>query len=161
MKLAAVESMVFISAFVALACLASCGPVPASILAEDHGEDLTNEPSDDPSEGDDDTALADDDTAAADDDTAAACVDKCPTAGQFDCTATADGTVVCADHDGDGCVEWGGYVACSGTEFCDDGECVDECVEPGDDCEEWDDCCDLDEYHCCPVFHICVDNWWQ
>jgi len=162
MRVAAVEAAVFILGFALVAWLAGCGPVPAAI--DVHDDDDQGPPAG--QVGDDDTADdADDDTgdddtvATGDDDTAPACTDQCQVAGELDCTATADGTVVCADHDGDGCREWGGYVPCSGTEFCDEGQCVDECIEEGEDCEEWDDCCE--DYHCCPVFHICVDDWWE
>jgi len=90
------------------------------------------------------------------------CVDECTTPGETDCTAQQDGWVVCGDHDGDPCLEWSATTPCDPDEFCEDGECVEECIEPYEDCEDYDDCCDDgdDGYHCCPVLHICVPDWW-
>lgn len=112
--------------------------------------------------GDDDTvydATADDD--AADDDTV--CADECPTDGDRDCTAQLDGWVLCADRDGDGCLEWSGVTSCASDEICEDGECVEDCTGPGEECEDYDECCDDGDQamHCCPFLHICVEDWWD
>jgi len=115
--------------------------------------------------GDDDvTADDDDDTTAgdqADDDDA--CADECPADGERDCTAQLDGWVLCADHDADGCLEWSGVTSCDSDEICDQGECAEDCTEPGEECEDYDECCDDGDQamHCCPILFICVEDWWD
>lgn len=49
------------------------------------------------------------------------CDDEC-TAGARRCAGS--GTEVCADHDGDGCMSWGGARDCGCGEFCETGRCV-------------------------------------
>lgn len=53
--------------------------------------------------------------------TSPACDDEC-TAGARRCTT--DGTEVCADYDGDGCMSWGGAQTCGCGTFCAEGRCV-------------------------------------
>ena len=90
------------------------------------------------------------------------CTDECTTSGDRDCTAQLDGYVVCGNHDADPCLEWSATTPCGSDEICEGGECVEDCIEPEEDCEDYDDCCDDgdDPYHCCPVLHICVPDWW-
>jgi hypothetical protein len=54
------------------------------------------------------------------------CTDECTPAGARQCAT--DGYDVCNDHDLDGCLEWGGYVACPAGQSCDPatGACVDQ-----------------------------------
>ena len=49
------------------------------------------------------------------------CADECPAALARQCAT--DGYDVCADYDVDGCLEWGGHVACGSGGACDEGEC--------------------------------------
>jgi len=90
------------------------------------------------------------------------CVDECSADGDRDCTAQLDGWVLCSDHDNDGCLEWSGVTSCDSDEICEAGECVEDCTEPGEECEDYDECCDDGDQpmHCCPVLHICVEDWW-
>ncbi len=68
------------------------------------------------------------------------CEDVCT---DLDTRCTVDGEVeTCADHDGNGCVEFGNPVSCDAGEFCEprDGlcrasECSDECTQSETSCE--------------------------
>ncbi len=61
---------------------------------------------------------------------AAGCIDECDDGGA---RCEDGGVVTCADHDGDGCLEWGARTPCAGA--CALGACVaqcrDECGEAG------------------------------
>jgi|GEM_PF-1165204 len=59
---------------------------------------------------------------------ASGCVDECEAGGA---RCEEDGVVTCADHDEDGCLEWGARTPCEGA--CVLGECVAECR---DECGE-------------------------
>jgi hypothetical protein len=68
---------------------------------------------------------------------APACVDECSKTGLFGCADPPDNALtVCAEFDDDGCLEWGGPVACDPNESCIAGDCVpgctDECPNAGD-----------------------------
>jgi hypothetical protein len=143
----------FVVAFLGIACSSDQVDPPGP------GDDDATENDDDTGDDDDDTG--DDDDTDGDDDTA--CTDDCPADGDRDCTAQLDGWVLCADHDGDGCLEWSGVTSCDSDEICEDGECVDDCTEPGEECEDYDECCDDGDQamHCCPFLHICVEDWWD
>ncbi|HEY3354820.1 MAG TPA: right-handed parallel beta-helix repeat-containing protein [Polyangia bacterium] len=54
----------------------------------------------------------------------AACADDCA-GGVVECEG--DGFRMCADLDGDGCVEWGAITPCPATQLCRGGLCVDRC----------------------------------
>jgi hypothetical protein len=90
------------------------------------------------------------------------CDNECQTDGQTECDDDQDGFRTCGDYDDDACLEWSAVTECGSDEICEDGECVEGCIEPDEDCKEWDDCCDYPDqgYHCCPVFHFCVKDFW-
>jgi hypothetical protein len=90
------------------------------------------------------------------------CENECDTDGQVECDDGEDGYKTCGDYDDDACLEWSAVTECGSDEICQDGECVEGCIEPDEDCKEWDDCCDYPDqgYHCCPVFHFCVKDFW-
>lgn len=90
------------------------------------------------------------------------CENECDTDGQTKCDDGQDGFKTCGDYDDDSCLEWSAVSECGSDEICEDGACVDGCIEPDEDCKEWDDCCDYPDqgYHCCPVFHFCVKDFW-
>jgi hypothetical protein len=105
------------------------------------------------------------------------CQDECPAEGERRCAKPTENAVLhCDDFDGDGCLEWGELSPCAGGQTCSQGACEGECTEdcegtdqapqeciaPDEDCVSFDDCCDEPDqgYHCCPIFHICVPNFW-
>ncbi|MCA9544835.1 MAG: hypothetical protein KC613_10610, partial [Myxococcales bacterium] len=57
------------------------------------------------------------------------CMDECMP-GAVRCEA--GGTVICADHDGDGCLEFGDNAPCPDGQSCSNGACRVDCV---DDCQ--------------------------
>lgn len=114
------------------------------------------------------------------------CQDECAAVGVRRCGKPGDdGVLLCDDFDGDGCLEWSPPSPCAEGQICAAGSCDDacvgdcgasdeatdeglgadapECIEPNEDCVNFDDCCDDDGqgYHCCPVFHFCVPNFWE
>jgi hypothetical protein len=90
------------------------------------------------------------------------CENECETDGQTECDDGQDGFKTCGDYDDDACLEWSAVSECGSDEICQDGACQAGCIEPDEDCKEWDDCCDYPDqgYHCCPVFHFCVKDFW-
>lgn len=90
------------------------------------------------------------------------CDNECQTDGQSECDDGRDGFKTCGDYDDDACLEWSAVTECGSDEICQDGACEAGCIEPDEDCKEWDDCCDYPDqgYHCCPVFHFCVKDFW-
>ena len=90
------------------------------------------------------------------------CENECQPDGQAECDDGQDGYRTCGDYDDDACLEWSAVTECGSDELCQDGECAAGCIEPDEDCKEWDDCCDYPDqgYHCCPVFHFCVKDFW-
>ena len=90
------------------------------------------------------------------------CSDECGRVGETICDEATDGVRSCGDFDDDACLEWSSVSECGAGAICDDGDCINACVEPGDDCRDFDDCCDDPDqgYHCCPIFHICVRDFW-
>ncbi|MFC2174998.1 class III signal peptide-containing protein [archaeon] len=65
------------------------------------------------------------------------CSDECETSESPDCIDD-DGYRTCADHDDDGCREWGSLVYCDDGEVCSDGECIED--EGGGGCETDENC---------------------
>jgi len=56
------------------------------------------------------------------------CVSECQDACSLGQTSCGIGGVeTCADHDQDGCLEWGGWSACGEEQTCQAGECVLDC----------------------------------
>ncbi|MEI8255827.1 MAG: proprotein convertase P-domain-containing protein, partial [Deltaproteobacteria bacterium] len=51
------------------------------------------------------------------------CVDACSLAGSTTCDGYA-GVARCADHDGDGCLDWAHDVTCTGGQTCTGGACT-------------------------------------
>ena len=90
------------------------------------------------------------------------CENECQPDEQSECDDAQNGFKTCGDHDDDACLEWSAVTECGSDEICQEGECVAGCIEPDEDCKEWDDCCDYPDqgYHCCPVFHFCVKDFW-
>jgi hypothetical protein len=90
------------------------------------------------------------------------CENECQPDGQAECDDGKDGFRTCGDYDDDACLEWSAVTECGSDEICEDGECIEGCIEPDEDCKEFDDCCDYPDqgYHCCPVFHFCVKDFW-
>jgi hypothetical protein len=117
------------------------------------------------------------------------CSDECETSGEQRCLFSTAGYEVCADHDADGCLEWGGLVPCDAGSICEAGECVcsaicepgetrcvpnveafQECADhDGDGCADWGTQTDCEEGHTChPVLKACVrpypegpyGKWW-
>lgn len=60
---------------------------------------------------------------------ALSCADECSTVGATKCEG--DSVVSCDEHDGDGCLEWGGASPCS-SGFCTSGFCASQC---NDECD--------------------------
>lgn len=91
-----------------------------------------------------------------------ACEHECQPIGARECSGNS-GYVVCGNHDGDPCLEWSGLHECDSDELCQEGDCVETCIEPDEPCEDYDDCCDYEDqaYHCCPILYICVEDWWE
>lgn len=58
------------------------------------------------------------------------CMDVCSVPGLRICDGYY-GTMLCDDHDVDGCLEWGDFQTCPGAETCDGGVCSSSCT---DDC---------------------------
>jgi hypothetical protein len=59
----------------------------------------------------------------------------CENSCQFGLRRCADGTQgyeTCADHNSDGCLEWGGLTECRTGLQCDEGQCVVECTDACD-----------------------------
>ncbi len=81
----------------------------------------------------------------------AVCVDECTT-GATECAA--GGTMMCADHDADGCLDWGPVVPCAAGQSCSNGTCgvtcTDECSASG---------CAEDAYRQCGQYDFdpCLD----
>jgi formylglycine-generating enzyme required for sulfatase activity len=107
-------------------------------------------------------------------DCVAQCEDDCPAGGVVECVA---GTTAqhhgCADHDGDGCLEWGTPETCAGGLVCSGGDCVASCSNTCDAdgakaCEgdAVKACGDYNEDGClewgtpdpCEGFEACVDG---
>ncbi len=88
----------------------------------------SDDASPDPTPGDD-AAHADGGTtdAPACADGACGCHDTCPASGDDRCAD--DAVETCDDHDGDGCLEWGGASSCQGASVCDEGACREECTD--------------------------------
>ena len=79
------------------------------------------------------------------------CQDDCGFDGARRCLLLPEASVFCADHDGDGCLEWGGQELCAERcGACVDGECVstctDECLFGELQCigDSWQECADFD-----------------
>lgn len=91
------------------------------------------------------------------------CVDDCFPPDLRVCDDVLNGYKVCGLFDEDDCFEWSVVHECDSAESCSGGECVEECIEPDEDCENYNDCCDYPEqnYHCCPVFKFCVEDFWD
>jgi hypothetical protein len=92
-----------------------------------------------------------------------ACSEGCPVIcdepGVRRCTIDRTGYETCGDYDGDGCLEWGGAVACAEGEECISGVCEPSATDCGDgDCGPGESCvnCPVD---CgdCPV--VCAPRW--
>ena len=64
------------------------------------------------------------------------CTDEC-TSGQKRCSG--DNRQTCADHDADGCTEWGGDILCPNG--CLSGECKPACKAAGAECSAGGECC--------------------
>ncbi len=64
------------------------------------------------------------DTPSGDADGGPTCTNACDQSGARQCEGNA--VVTCADHDGDGCLEWGGAEDC-GAATCDGGYCALQC----------------------------------
>ncbi len=61
---------------------------------------------------------------------AAVCSDECPSDGARRCAVgAADQYQICADHDGDGCLEWGSAASCPSGQVCSSGNCADNCTD--------------------------------
>lgn len=61
---------------------------------------------------------------------ALACQNECPTPDAHRCVPGATGQVeTCAEHDGDGCIEWGGATTCGSGQVCADGACAATCQD--------------------------------
>ncbi|MBT9558309.1 MAG: right-handed parallel beta-helix repeat-containing protein [Myxococcales bacterium] len=58
---------------------------------------------------------------------ALSCVNECDTSGAKRCNVAGTGVELCAEHDGDGCLEWGTSVPCPGGQACDVGSCTVTC----------------------------------
>ena len=52
----------------------------------------------------------------------ASCENDCE-AGERRCSASENGYESCGDYDSDGCLEWGGLVACAADDTCSEGSC--------------------------------------
>jgi hypothetical protein len=78
------------------------------------------------------------------------------TQGADAASATVDGGrpitgPACTEHDD-----------CDDDQICDPEQgCVEGCLPENEACDPGGDerCCE--HFHCCPVFHICVPNWWE
>ncbi|MCK5802931.1 MAG: hypothetical protein KAI66_08875, partial [Lentisphaeria bacterium] len=73
-------------------------------------------------------------------------------------STSANGFDSCADHDTDGCLEWGGFTACVDPETCSNGVCSDP-SQCQNDCSPGDRECDGNSYRTCGNFDAdsCLD----
>ncbi|MBN2495185.1 MAG: PQQ-binding-like beta-propeller repeat protein [Deltaproteobacteria bacterium] len=85
----------------------------------------------------------------------AGCRDECA-AGERRCSVTANGYETCADHDADGCLEYGGFVACEDGQTCSRGACSGSCQ---DDCDPGERMCEGAGYRSCGYYDAddCLD----
>lgn len=74
------------------------------------------------------------------------CSDACTPQGAPRCTADQSAFETCDDHDGDGCLEWGGRAGCEPGEICQEGACVAGCQ---DECNDGSRRCADDGYQVC------------
>jgi len=104
------------------------------------------------------------------------CLDECSREGSTTCEPTGlNGVLTCGEHDGDACLEWGGYTACAGGETCSNGlcstGCQDECALGQSRCatpatagvqacgqHDADACLDWGPAQACPGGQACVDG---
>lgn len=100
--------------FVLASCLVLTGcPIPAEPLGTDAGT-LSDAPADVPVTSDAGAALG----------------GPCSNDGRVECDGY-EATHTCADHDGDGALEWGPSEPCPGTSTCERAACTETCT---DDC---------------------------
>lgn len=91
------------------------------------------------------------------------CSEGCPVicdeAGDTRCTADVWSIETCGDYDSDGCLEWGGEVACPEGERCVDGECQDVGPPCGNDHCELGESCDSCPADCGDCLLVCAVPW--
>jgi len=93
---------------------------------------------------------------------AGACAEGCPgepcdTVGLLRCDPLSVGTVlVCDDHDGGGCLDWGPAATCPTDTVCSAGQCVDTC---SDACVAGESRCEGDAAATCTVGPLGCLRW--